>query len=69
MSMIDCTCGLKRIAEEMAEHLRKEHFGVDLPFECGVCHFSATSEEKFLAHCIKNKHDPKTDLKMQVEKI
>ena len=68
MSLIECICGEKREAEEMAEHLRMEHFesGVDLPFECGVCNFSATSEKKFLAHCVTAEHDPNLDVKTLV---
>ena len=67
MSLFRCTCGYWRKAEEMASHVLLEHLGdVVLPYECGVCQFTATSEDVFLAHCIKTEHDPNSDAKILV---
>ena len=65
-SFVECTCGDKRRMSEMADHLRKEHLETDLPYSCGVCDFSATSEGAFLGHCIAFEHDPRKDQKVLV---
>ena len=45
----------------LADHIRREHLGVELPFACGLCKFTAKSESAFLAHCVFAEHDPNSD--------
>ena len=64
---VECICGEEQELENLADHLRKEHLGSDLPpYSCGVCGFLATSESGYLAHCASREHDPRLDKKSKV---
>ena len=69
MPRVECTCGDVREFEAMADHVRREHLGVELPYECGICDFAAKEEGIFLAHCIAMEHDPKSDRMVMVRNL
>ena len=66
MSFIECVCGEEQEIDDLAEHLRREHFRLDLPYSCGICDFSSTSEGSFLSHCALTGHNPRLDKRVVV---